>query len=872
MACKVKLQITSYDSTTNKVKPLDQEIGIVDENQSVDLNQIAQFIAELPKEKRSILAARLRAAKIQNITSETLKDHQLVSNISLNDLKLKYPQLAHYDIPQDLQYNFTLIQCYQAEFNGVTYKGRAEDSKGNEVFIINNVYDAEKLFKHLLVKRRLIDYIQENNVDDKLESFKDDLFLIAKHYNKSIQKLIEDFLIDKNAYRTFRQGNKVYSPKKIINNVLTIITGESYNLGDKSELQLELESIKESESTNNEWKFDKKNLYLTLTTFFPEFGEQYTYDQFKELDVERLNDILKPLFSNDVKLVKATVKNETKGKKIIKEFKGEKVTKHVPNEWIQARYMESFAPKNPDLIKECPTYQKAAKKLGFSFKTYAESVFPHYVDAEGIEHDISINMDEEHKVTITYEQDKTPRITERTSYITLKLNNWSPIGEIYNFGYASNPIFQLTEQYKGFYIYEFHKNRATHYAISRSIISPKAYMKTFSSLELAKQNIDNNQDILKECGLYSIKQHTGRPRISQIEMKGIQVGEIITTLDLKLPNFEFKHFSQSIKDILNSTVFNFHEKLSFIPNIKSLDTPEKAVAFIYLTHNVLGSAQDYFQLLKNETEKVQQIISNINEAETVSYLIEKEQYFKKRGNDYYLRLLKNHGTNIDLEGKFEDLTVQDFIDANLTEMIEFFNEKFGISITTLSKSELEQLSKEKSLGLEGKSDSVKAFVLDGQIYINTSIANAEDLFHELSHIFLGVLKVQDPQIYQKLIQTYQAKSGYKYQYTTNKKTYNHYSDQDVIEEAVADMIADEMFKLRQLTSSENFDGNEFLAMFEKIFKVSEAFTNSMIDNGLGFTNYMKQLLDENGNTMQRNMKISELVRRYIQEGKIKENC
>ena len=46
----------------------------------------------------------------------------------------------------------------------------------------------------------------------------------------------------------------------------------------------------------------------------------------------------------------------------------------------------------------------------------------------------------------------------------------------------------------------------------------------------------------------------------------------------------------------------------------------------------------------------------------------------------------------------------------------------------------------------------------------------------------------------------------------------------------------------------------------------------MNDNGLGFSKYINQLLDENGNEMQRNMRITNLVRDYISEGKIQEKC
>ena len=46
----------------------------------------------------------------------------------------------------------------------------------------------------------------------------------------------------------------------------------------------------------------------------------------------------------------------------------------------------------------------------------------------------------------------------------------------------------------------------------------------------------------------------------------------------------------------------------------------------------------------------------------------------------------------------------------------------------------------------------------------------------------------------------------------------------------------------------------------------------MRDNGLGFSRYVSSLLNENGSDVRRNMSISELIRQYISEGKIKENC
>ena len=868
MACDLTLQISNYNVETNKKEVIPVPLGQIGEDQNISIDYIADVISKLDKETRSTLAAQLRAAKVQNITNKTVEDHQIISNISLNDLVKQYPDLSKYNIPQDLQYKFTLLKCYRAEFSGTTYKGRTVDSKGNEIFIINNIWDAEKLFKHLSVKLNLNKFIQGDNLDESLKEYAEDLDVISKRYKKNIQKLIEDFLINKNAYNTFKQGNKLYNPRRIINKVLSQITGELYDEGDKSDLQLELESIKEQTGSKNEWKFEKRKLYDVLTTFFEDFQNSYTFDQFKELDTNTLNEILTNLFADDVKLIKTTVKTATQGQKIIKDAPKEKKRINVRVADVQKMYEDTLLAAKPDLPKK---FQNAAKQLKQGFIDALKPLQLTTTDENGITHDLFLEMDEKFNVKVYYEIEQEPVIKEKNAYITLNLNNWSSIGEVYDFSYADQPIFSPTEQYKGFYIYEYHKNGKTHYAISRSVISPKSYMKTFSSLEAAKQNIDTNTDTLQECGLWSIKQHVGRPRASEIEMKYIREGSIITTLDIQLPRIEFKNFPDPVKELFKGTITNFHNKLDFVENIKSLDTPEKASAFIYLMHKQLKNKQDFIEFLKDNAELVQSTIKDINKRETISYLVEKIETFGKTPSKYYLRLLQNNGTNIDINGKFNDITVQDFIDQNLNNVIEYFNKQFGIGINSVTRSELEQLSIDNNLGLENKLDIVKAFVYNGQIYINTSNANTEDLFHELSHILLGVVKAKDLDMYNELVSAYKTKSNYKYLFNTHRKTYRHYSEQDVIEETIADMIAAEMFKQKQLGTSD-FKGNDILALFESILKKSERFTQSMNDNGLGFSKYINQLLDENGNEMQRNMRITNLVRDYISEGKIQEKC
>ena len=125
-------------------------------------------------------------------------------------------------------------------------------------------------------------------------------------------------------------------------------------------------------------------------------------------------------------------------------------------------------------------------------------------------------------------------------------------------------------------------------------------------------------------------------------------------------------------------------------------------------------------------------------------------------------------------------------------------------------------------------------------------------------------------MYQEIVDEYTKKSNFAYQFREHKKAYQYYSEQDVIEESVADMIAEDMFKNKSL-GGQSFNGDVFMQLFEDIMKRSKRFSY-MEDNGLGFSKHIKQLLDENGNAMQRNMQISELVRQYIEDGTITEIC
>lgn len=880
MDCQIVLQITNYDHESKTKKHVDgPDLGTMPEDQKLTIDVLTQAIVKLNKDQRMDLAAKLKAAKSQSLTQSDFTKKTtgetpskfFMSNITLNDLVVRFPDLAKYKIPHDLSYTFNLIYCNQAVFDHKICKGRIIDANGEETFIINNIWDAETLFRNLSAKLNLIQYIQGDEIDEKLKIYADDLTKIAKHYHRSVQRLIEDYINDKHAFNSFKSGDQLYSPKTIINKVLQIITNSVYDEGDKSKLQLELEAIKEKDSTSNEWKFDKKRLYDVLSTFYEDFAKTYDYNQFKSLDTAALNNLLQTLFVDDIKLMKATVQSSTYGEQIIKTPKVEKRLVDVSKTVLQKLYKTIFQLQDPELPK---TYEEAAEKYGYRLIASIKKALsngPLIATIRGKDREIHIEMDEDKVLSAFYEEIKEPVITEKNSYIILNLHNWSPIGEIFNFGYETQHLFSFVKQYKGFYIYEYNKDGSVVYAVSRNVISPKAFMKQFSSLDYAQEYIDSNKDTLKSHGLWSIKQFTSRPRRSKLEMGNVREGQIISTLDLELPSYSIDSFSSFVKNLFDGTVNDFHEQLDFIPNIKELNSPEQAVAFIYLTQQALRSDVDYKLSLKAKPQIVSDIITKILEAKPIHYLVEKEVY-GKGGKEYILQLLpSNEKNNFTKEGSFEDMSIQDFLDRNLTDAIEYFNKTFNIKIHAITRSELEELNKSQNLGLEKKLEVIKAFVLNGEIYINTSNANVENLFHELSHIFLGVLKAKDINMYQEVINNYIKNSNrFSYMFSKHQQTYKHYAEQDIIEEAIADMIAEDLFQSKVLGGSV-FEGEAITKMFQNILQKSQRFLE-ISDNELGFINYINQLLDENSNKIQRNMKISELVRSYIEDGIINEVC
>jgi len=81
------------------------------------------------------------------------------------------------------------------------------------------------------------------------------LELLSKKFNKSGQELLLDFIDNKSKYKTYKDGDKVIVPQRILNELLYDISGDYNPDSGKTDLQVSLESIKQKTDNNWVWKF-----------------------------------------------------------------------------------------------------------------------------------------------------------------------------------------------------------------------------------------------------------------------------------------------------------------------------------------------------------------------------------------------------------------------------------------------------------------------------------------------------------------------------------------------------------------------------------------------------------------------------------------
>ena len=858
MGCDIKVLINNY--VDGKLQTQEQTL-LKNTDEDIDINKAVELITQLPKAERTKLAALFRVARVQALKESDVKKHEFISNTTIGELQNKYPDLKEAFPELDINENHTIVACNQIQLNGSKYFGRVISPGGSDIFFINGFYGAQDLFNYLDQRQKIKKAVDNNTLREDLKEYQDELNSIVNKYNTTAEKLLLDYLDNKSKYKPFKDSNgKNIIPSKTLNNILCKIQNIYNSDAGKSDLELAIRSVRDLKHKNRfEYKLTMKNLYSVLSNYIQDMP---SFQDFNNLSQEDLQTFLHNIFLFDPNLMKAKVSKIIGGE--TKEVVKEAIDKKIPQSEIKKKWKE---------------LQEQYKKQGIELDSLDKTIKNSPEQAMGLLRTALADLNPEvsiqdGKIQIKYKTKEEVQQKESAKQLVLTFP-YSSLGEVYNFGYDSKYLFSPVKaeegvdtdgMYHGVYIYKYYNpsTKVTHYAISRSIISPNSYSQTFSSLEAAKAKIDNwnATQTLREAGLYSIKMKPTTPRTSKIELKGVKEGQIITTLDIQLPNI--RKLPEIFNQVLNGTLADFRKVFPDIEGIETLNTPEKAAAFVYLFTKGLKTAEnkntDINQLIKSSQKLGKEIVDQINKAETKSYLVE-----EMRGNIATLKYLENNGNKIDITGKFGDEAATKPTTASMEQAVQYFNEKFGININTMSQTELDDFGKQNKIDVK----NARAFIYNGQIYINSSNANVSDVFHEMAHIFLGVLKVKYPDSYQAVIAKYQQKPKFKTNLDYINEAYTNFAMQDKLEECVADMIADQMFQKQSLIKE--FKGQDFLEDFKFIFdNFPKNVANPITESGLSFDTFMKEGISENSAAIRRNMKIANLIKDNIELGKIKE--
>ena len=154
---------------------------------------------------------------------------------------------------------------------------------------------------------------------------------------------------------------------------------------------------------------------------------------------------------------------------------------------------------------------------------------------------------------------------------------------------------------------------------------------------------------------------------------------------------------------------------------------------------------------------------------------------------------------------------QDFIPINRNSAPGFFSASINRLLTKYGYQLKEVNGKQvNEMGIE---PTAKAFILNGDIYVNTDIATIDSPVHELMHIMLGSLRFDAPELYASLVNS--AESFQDYAYWTQQ--FPNRTRMDVNEEIFVEQLA--LFLTGQYSAINNLSGENLYQIKRSLYRM-----------------------------------------------------
>lgn len=451
--------------------------------------------------------------------------------------------------------------------------------------------------------------------------------------------------------------------------------------------------------------------------------------------------------------------------------------------------------------------------------------FGDIVEGQGYATLLSVMFSVEPEFSMYFDSSSSKGVTLKSAPRTIQAK--------YGIEYETIQSFDIIENdYRGYKIYAFFENGERKFIPSRTYLTEDTVTKTYNSEEEARSYIDSaaeKQDIKK----HSFMDFKFRGRavvdgrtIYEDELSSFTVysqqaltqGQIIESLDIPLVKSDrifngedilFKEDRQNFSSF-KRIVENWNISDGLKANIfSSINNAEKIATFIYKVNELLKEKRDNEQVIS-------EIVSQIENAPRRAYYIASKTWIPGKKQFAYQVIPTN------------PIQIEEYKKSKRTPIISLMSaidnvlaDKFGVTVNMQTSEEITRNFPDVD------ANTAKAFIRDGQIYINTTIAQSTDLLHEYTHLVLGVLK-SDPKLrgnYEQLMDIVARTNEGKDMIRRLRSRYDTASEMDLMEEAFAKLFSNHIMGKLNPELKQVFQGQErFLRDATKI-----VFNNEIAD-------------------------------------------
>lgn len=460
----------------------------------------------------------------------------------------------------------------------------------------------------------------------------------------------------------------------------------------------------------------------------------------------------------------------------------------------------------------------------------------------------------------------------------------------YGIEYETIQSFDIVNpDYKGYKIYAFFDNGERKFIPSRGYLTEDTVAKTYSSEEEVRSYIDSaveKHDIKKHSFIdFKFRGSTvvdGRTiyedelsSFTLYSQQALTQGSIIESLDIPLVkstrifNGEDILFTEdrqnysSFKRIIEGWNISDGLKANIL---SSVNNAEKIAAFIYKVNEFLNEKRDNEQVIG-------EVVSMIEQAPKRAYYIESKTWVPGRKQFIY-RVIPTNPIQIEEYKKSKRVPIISLMSA----INNVISDKFGVSVNMQTSEEI------KTNFPDVDANTSRAFIRDGQIYVNTTIAQSSDLLHEYTHLILGILK-SDPNLrrnYEQLLDIVSKTNEGKEMIKKLRSRYDTASEMDLIEEAFAKLFSNHIMGKINPQLDQIFQGQErFLRDATKIVFNNEiadlkSFYGKTLETVFTrFSSDVSALLSQQGldfGSTKTSRLYSNWISKQIRDGEIKEQC